>query len=109
MCPECGAVRGIVKETGYDIEDRMLRLLQCQTCGTRYTTVELVVPGSYDQGYRSFYRLAESWRLKNLYQSRRYRGYHNTKQGRYKRPRPRLEIDVRLIEGVRRPERESAA
>ena len=89
MCPSCGAVRGRVIQNGYDDEDRVLRLRKCRTCEAQYTTVEVVAPGS-------FYQLADSHHLKQVLRARLVRGYHNSNQGRYRRKRQRLHVDVRL-------------
>jgi transcriptional regulator NrdR family protein len=90
MCPSCGAPPGRVSQNGYDDHDRVLRLRVCQTCDAKYTTVELPVPGS-------FYKLADSWRHKQVLRARMARGYHNTRSGRHRRPRPVLIVDVKYI------------
>lgn len=95
MCKECGAGPGRCIEVGHDDRDRTLRLRRCDTCGTRYTTVEIALPAD-----ASFYVLADSWRYRQLLKARLRRGYHDTQQGRYRRSRrQRLDVRVRVIRG----------
>ena len=92
MCPSCGAGPGRCIEVGHDDQDRTLRLRRCQTCASKYTTVEVALPEG-----ASFYVLADSWRYRQLMKARLRRGFHSTSQGRYRRPRTQtLDVKVRV-------------
>jgi transcriptional regulator NrdR family protein len=91
MCPECGAVRGRCLQTGYDDQDRVIRQRECGTCTHRYATVEVAVPDT------TFFHLADSRRLAKTYYNRLARGFHNSRAGRYRRQRDRVEVQVTVL------------
>lgn len=89
-CPECGAKLGKTQQESYDDHERYFRLRECRDCGLRYATVEITVPGS-------FYDWADQVRYIRTVAARRARGYQNANQGRYRRPRPKLILEARVI------------
>lgn len=93
MCPECGARKGKVCETDYSESlGWQLRVRICDECRTRYSTIEIPLPSEV-----SLHKLGTERRDQRRINARKARGFYDTAQGRYLRPRYRLEVLVRVF------------
>lgn len=91
-CPECGIKSGKVVRSGTDQDGHPVRTRKCRDCETRYTTVEVVVPGA------TFENLDVERKLYQKLHAREKRGYWG------QRPRKfpvtyRLLVAFRVMEG----------
>lgn len=46
MCPECGGIKAHVKNASHDPEGNRIRSRLCETCGFRFSTIEVPFPFS---------------------------------------------------------------
>ena len=89
-CSDCGSIRQRVKRTGTTEQDQVLRLRQCDDCGHRFTTVEVIVPDA------TLWQLDVGSRFANQMRTRERRGYQGTRSGTYPRSRAMVDVSVRV-------------
>jgi DNA-directed RNA polymerase subunit RPC12/RpoP len=89
-CADCGSIRQRVKRTGTTDQDQVLRLRQCDDCGHRFTTVEVVVTGA------TLWQLDVGHRFVKRMQTRARRGYHGTRSGSYPRSQAAIDVTVKV-------------
>lgn len=76
-CPECGIKSGKVVRSGTDQDGHPVRTRKCRDCDTRYTTVEVVVPGV------TFENLDVERKLYQKLHAREKRGYWGQKPRKF--------------------------